>query len=82
MTGFLKIEILYKTNSLDKREEIDAKIVANISYRNISKQYTISTAAIFRRKKEHLLKELIKSEKTKEIARADNLIRQIQALNE
>ena len=66
----------------DKREEIDVKIVAKTAYRNIAKQYTISTAAICRHKKEHLPKELIKSEETKEIARADNLIGQVQSLKD
>jgi len=64
----------------DNREEIDKALLAKVTYRNIQKQYGVNISTLSRHKKDHLPKELIKSEKLKEIAKSDTLIEQVQTL--
>lgn len=63
-----------------ERETIDAALVASEPYRTIADRYGLSHQALMRHKAEHLPSIMVKSEQAKEVARADDLLGQLQEI--
>jgi transposase-like protein len=61
------------------REEIDRALVGNASYRSVAKQFDISEPATFRHR-QHLPATLVKAHEAEEVAQADSVIDEVQAI--
>jgi len=61
------------------REAIDMALVAGEPYRGIAKRYEASEAAMFRHR-EHLPATMVKAQAAGQVAKADDLLEQLQAL--
>jgi Fe-S oxidoreductase len=61
------------------REAIDTALIAGEPYRGIAKRYEASEAAMFRHR-EHLPATLVKAQAAGQVAKADDLLEQLQAL--
>lgn len=66
--------------SHQKRSEIDRALIAGLPFRNIAKQFSVSSAALVRHKADHLALRLVKATEAKEVAAADDLLGQLQDL--
>jgi hypothetical protein len=64
----------------EKREEIDQALVTRTPYRNISKQFSVSAAALSRHLNDHLPARLAKAQEAEEVAHADDLLAQVRDL--
>ncbi len=64
-----------------KRDEIDRALIAGEPYRDIARRYGLSKDAL-RRHREHIPKELARSREAEEVARADELLGQVQELRD
>jgi hypothetical protein len=63
-----------------EREEIDRALVGDASNRSVASLYDVSEAAVRRHKAKHLPTKLAKAHKVEEVARADELLRQVRSL--
>ena len=63
-----------------QRDAIDAALVANEAYRHIASRYGTSTTALQRHRAEHLAAGMVKAQAAKEVAQADDLLREVRAL--
>ncbi|MBT9156277.1 MAG: hypothetical protein DDT37_01262 [Firmicutes bacterium] len=63
-------------------EEINRLLAAGEPLRNVSKQFALSPAALFRHKERHLPKVLLQAQAAVEVARADTLLDQVCALRD
>ncbi len=64
------------------REAIDRTLVAGEPFRNIAERFSVSVAALHRHKADHLPTKLTKAQEAQEAAQADDLLRQVRALQE
>lgn len=64
------------------RAEIDKALVEGMSFRNISRRYGMSIAAVSRHKAEHLPADILQAKQAGEVARADDLLAQIRDLKD
>jgi len=62
-----------------RRPEIDAALLAGVAFRNIAKQFGLSTGTVFRHRR-HVGQALAKAEKANEIARGNALVMQLNQL--
>jgi hypothetical protein len=69
-----------------QREDIDSTLINGGSFRNISKRFKLGITAVFRHKRDHIPKTLLKAAEAKaearEIERGEDLLEQIRDLNE
>ena len=61
------------------RPAIDTALIAGEAYRGIAKRYEASEAAMFRHR-EHLPATMVKAQAAGQVAKADDLLEQLQAL--
>jgi hypothetical protein len=61
------------------RPEIDKAIISGGSLRDIAGQYTLSKSAV-ERHREHIPQALTRAQEAREVARADDLLREVRAL--
>ena len=64
-----------------KRDEIDRALIAGEPYRDIARRYGLSKDAL-RRHREHIPRDLARSREAEEVARADELLGQVQELRD
>jgi phosphoserine phosphatase len=62
-----------------RRPEIDAALLAGVAFRNIAKQFGLSTGTVFRHRR-HVGQALAKAEKANEIARGNALVARLNEL--
>lgn len=62
------------------REMIDRALIAGTSLRDIAGQYAVSKSAVERHKADHLLEIMVKSEEARQVAHADDLLREANRL--
>ena len=62
------------------REEIDRTLIDGHSFRKISRHFQIDKSSLFRHKRNHISKSLMKAEEVKEVTRSKNLWDQIESL--
>ena len=65
-----------------ERPTVDAALVAGEPFRYVSERFGTSPAALFRHKAEHLPAELTKAREAEQVAHADDLLGQVQALRD
>ncbi len=63
-----------------EHEAINAALVGDVANRRIAAQYSVSEQAVRRHREDHLPAIMVKSEQAKEVARADDLIGQLQEI--
>ena len=63
-----------------EREAIDEALVGGSSNLSVSSLFDVSEAAVRRHKSNHLPTTLAKAEEAKEVSRADDLLKQVRAL--
>ncbi len=63
-----------------EHDAIDAALVGEVAKRRIAAQYSVSEQAVRRHREDHLPAIMVKSEQAKEVARADDLIGQLQEI--
>jgi translation initiation factor IF-2 len=63
-----------------EREAIDRALVGDASNRSVASLYDVSEAAVRRHKAKHLPTKLAKAHEAEEVARADELLRQVRSL--
>src|SRR5215212_2456022 len=63
-----------------EREAIDRALVGDASNRSVASLYDVSEAAVRRHKGNHLPAKLAKAHEAAEVSRADDLLRQVRAL--
>jgi hypothetical protein len=63
-----------------RRDEIEANLIAGESFRHIAARFETSTGALQRHKSDHLPAHLIRAKDADEVARADDLLEQVQHL--
>lgn len=63
-----------------ERTAIDQALINGDSLRNVSKQYAVTAAAVFRHNANHLPAALTKAHEAKEIARGDDLLAQVREI--
>jgi len=63
-----------------ERAEIDRALVAGMAFRNIAERYGTSATALTRHKKEHVPGHVAKAQEAKQVAAADDLLKQLKAL--
>ena len=64
------------------RAEIDRALVRGESFRNVAKQHSVSTTALFRHRWEHIPKLLTQAQAAEETAHADTLLDQLRSLQQ
>jgi hypothetical protein len=68
------------------RSEIDSALINGQSLRNIAKQFRIGATAVFRHKRDHIPKTLVKAAEAdaeiQEVARGEDLLEQVRDLNQ
>jgi hypothetical protein len=62
------------------RQAIEEQLLSGEPYRSIAKRYSVSAAAVFRHKCEHLLLSIQKSHEAREINRGDALVDHVKRL--
>src|SRR5215212_4881750 len=63
-----------------EREAIDRALVGDASNRSVASLYDVSEASVRRHKSNHLPAKLAKAQEAEEVSRADDLLRQLRAL--
>ena len=63
-----------------KRGDVDGALVGGASNRSVASLYDVSEAAVRRHKANHLPAKLAKAHEAEEASRADDLLRQVRAL--
>ena len=63
-----------------ERAEIDRCLIEGVSFRIVSKRFTVSVASIQRHNKDHIPARIAQAKQAAEVANADDLLIQIQAL--
>ncbi len=63
-----------------QRAEIDRCLVEGVSFRIVSKRYSVSVASIQRHNKDHVPTHVAKAQAAREVADADDLLAQIKGL--
>jgi hypothetical protein len=63
-----------------ERTEIEKAMIRNESYQNIALRFGISVSAVFRHRKAHVAKSLLKSREAQEAANAAELVREAEAV--
>jgi len=63
-----------------EREEIDRCLVEGVSFRIVSKRFTVSVASIQRHNKDHIPAHIAKAQEAAQVANADDLLQQLKAL--
>jgi hypothetical protein len=63
-----------------QRHSIDEALVTGAPYRSVAKRFELSESAVYRHKTEHLPAHLIKAKEAEEVARADDLLKQVKNL--
>ncbi len=66
----------------EKRDEIDAAMVARRPFRDIARQFGPSKDALVRHHDNHLPAELVKAKDAAEVAHADTILDQVQTLRD
>jgi hypothetical protein len=61
-------------------EQINTLLLKGETYRKISERFSVSAAALSRHKNQHIVKAMTKAQEAQEVARADNLLEQVQSL--
>ncbi len=64
----------------DQREAIDQALVSGESFRYVAERFGTSSTALHRHKAEHVPATLAKAQEAQEVAQADSLLEQMQAL--
>ena len=64
------------------REEIDKALLDGGPYRRIAGRFGASPSAVYRHKKDHLPKALIKAAEVREVQHGDDLLDQLRGLQE
>lgn len=68
------------------RSEIESALIRGESLRNVSKQFRIGATAVFRHKRDHIPKMLVKAAEAasemREVTRGEDLLEQVRDLNE
>jgi hypothetical protein len=64
----------------EQRQAIEAALISGTPYRNISKQFSVSLAALNRHKSEHLPAHLASARQAEEVAQADDLLAELRGL--
>jgi len=62
-----------------QRAEIEEAMINRVSYRDIAKRFSLSSAAVSRHK-DHIIKALTQAREARDVARADGLLLQVQDL--
>lgn len=62
---------------MNPSESVDKALVANEPYRSVAKTFGVSAPSVLRHKKHHLSSSLVRAQKAKEAASADNLLADI-----
>lgn len=63
-----------------QRAEIDHELIQGRAYRHIAERFGISATALTRHKKEHVPGHVAKAQEAKQVADADDLLKQLKAL--
>ena len=62
------------------RADIDSALVSGEPYRSIAKRFGASESAVYRHQQDHLPTRLAKAKEAEEVSKADDLLRQLKAL--
>lgn len=62
------------------RDQIDAELLEPKPYKELAARFEVSSSALHRHAQTHIRERLIKAKKAAEIGKADDLVRQIEAL--
>lgn len=63
----------------ENRDAIEEDLITGTAYRNISKRFGVSTAAVYRHK-QHVIEAVTEAREARGVARADGLLLQVQEL--
>ena len=62
----------------EREKEIDEALINNASIREIVERFQVSRGSVYRHRKEHLPKAIVKAKEIEDIARADDLLAQVK----